>query len=292
MIAVLLALARANRLDGRRRVAREHPRRARRPRGVRGDDRERQQLPRPGRRSAASAPKAAARITPRSSAAQPSRLGAVLVLPDAPRTRRSRCRPTGVRDRRQRRRRAQDRRGARRLQPRVAERRDGCSSAGAARPGRDDVAGRRDRRRRPTRLTGCASCCAATSELLDRFDQFVEESTRARAGRRRSARRRRPRRIRPHRRAVAGARRTAAAQPGAGDRGARRDWPASTARWPPRPSAPASAAASGRSSTVERATRSSIGGRMRIARRMPVGGRAVAVLPDEAGAGSRAVERT
>ena len=126
-------------------------------------------------------------------------------------------------------------------------------------------------------------------DLLDRFDQFHEESTRLVPTAARSARARRLGRIRCHGGAVAGPRRTAAAEPGAGDGSARQDgararrmggvglrrgiWRQRVGahRAVPRPRVPRSLAEC-------------------VCCRVPVGRRALAVLPDQARAGGRRVE--
>ena len=256
MVAVLLALARANRLETtsgagarasptRARISRRtrpRSRTAARFRGLRGEARRRHRRRQRGSHRDPLQP------------AGPPR--PVLVRPDAPRTLRSRCRRTDVCHRRQRRRGAQRPAArattttARRATPRE------CSNVARATGRRDDVAGRRHRRivaDAPARLRACLRTIGA---LLDRFDQFVEESTRARAGRRRSARRRRPRRFRPdRRRSIAGAGRGTALATRCQKPSRWRDWRASTARLPRLPSAPDSAAASGRSSRLSDAPR-------------------------------------
>ncbi len=126
-------------------------------------------------------------------------------------------------------------------------------------------------------------------ELLDRFDQFLEESTRLVPTAARSARARGLGGIRCHGGAVAGPCRTAAAQPGAGDGSARQDgsrarrmggvglrrgiWRQRVGahRTVPRPRVPRSVAEC-------------------VCGRVPVGRRPFAVLPDQAGAGGRRVE--
>ena len=125
--------------------------------------------------------------------------------------------------------------------------------------------------------------------LLDRFDQFVEESTELVPAAADELERWRPRRIRPHRRAVAGARRTASPQPGARDRGARRERPR--------------ARRVGGLGIRRRVRRQRVGARRGVERarvprsvaecvshRVPFGRRPLAILPDETGTRSGPVE--
>ena len=255
MIAVLLALVRANHLDRTTAWTGNLRNETGGPGGVRGDDRKRSNVSRAWPVRAASALKVAARITRRSSAA--SRRG----WRSTPSARRaasgrfrwrpgwsspsasaaSHARKTGeARD---------DYNRASRNAAQVFERwlevtgrRDESlaaavsSSNDAARPAARDLLRRRPGAARPVRPV-----------------RRGEHAARARRGR--SARARRPRRIWSHGGAVAGACRKAAAQPGAGDGSARQDGPRRTARGRRRPSAPDLAAACGRSSNSRPRTR-------------------------------------
>ena len=176
MVAVLLALARANRLDDHEPLARTRPRR---------DARTWRRMRRPSRTGArsavwseklASAQRAAARITRRSSAAGRDSSVSSLSSPRATNAHSLPCR-SDLCHRRERHRRAQNRRGPRRLQPRLAQRGRESWRGGGERTGRPDnslAAAMRSSDDAPQRLR---SWLADDRTLLDRFEQFLEEST-------------------------------------------------------------------------------------------------------------------
>ena len=288
MIAVLLALVRANGLDRTTAWLESIATTATTSRRTRPPSRTAERFAGwPAR--AASAPKAAARITPRSSAASRHAWRNTRSARRAA-SGRSRSRPgSSSRSASAAWPRARPvRRATTTTAPRATPRE--CSSCGERRPAGATSRSPPRCRPRPTPRRDCATCLRGDQELLDRFNQFVEESTELVPAAADAARARRPRGIRPHRRALAGARRAAAAQPGARDRGARPDAPASTARW----AASAFGAGFGGSvwALVEQASAHTFLDRWQNAYRAacPSAAAALAVLPDETGAGSRAVE--
>ncbi len=267
MVAVLLALIRANDLRDDGSVAREH-RRRRGSGGVRRDDRKRQRVPRPARR-----PRRRHRGREPGSHGDPLQPGrpadAVLVQADTARAER---RPAGgahVRSWRQRRAGAEDRGRARPLQPCRAIRRN--VDGGLARVGRH--------RRDAGRDCRLARRCGATSRAGRRPPGTPQPARPVRrgihdagAGGSRSPGGRQPRRARSDRRFD----RSGSPRSGWATRCPRPSsspgWRAPAARSRPPRSAPDSAAASGRWSTPRGRQPSRRSGRMHIARRIPLPG--------------------
>ena len=248
MVAVLLALARANRPRRPRALARTRPRRARGPGGVCGNHREREHVPRSGRRSwrrhrgrqrgphgdplqpagtARSVLFRPRRATNATSPSLPDLTFAIGVSGIA-------ARKTGeARD---------DYNRASRNAARVLER----WRETTGRPDNSLAAAVRSSGDAPQRLR---SWLADDQTLLDRFEQFLEESTQLVTAAADQLDSRRPRRFWTHRRSLA----AAWQRNGFATRYRKpcrwRGWHASTARLPHRRLAPGSAAASGRSSS-------------------------------------------